>query len=152
MRRIALGSVITAAVLLAAVLAVALSRGSAPRPAGPLLVRGRVTAADGRPVAGIKVWLNAQPTASVVRALTAARQPVYVTVVTSATTSATGSYVIRVTSLAPLARDATHGTITFMLMTGNAAGWDARRFSRPVGSGGAQTADLRLMPDRSRAS
>jgi phage I-like protein len=84
MRRIALGSVITAAVLLAAGLAVALSSGSAPRPAGHLLVRGRVTAADGRPVAGIKVWLNAQPTASVVRALTAARQPVYVTVVTSA--------------------------------------------------------------------
>jgi hypothetical protein len=154
--RVALGSVVVVAVaLILAVLGVALLTGPAPQPAGQL-VAGRVTGPGGRPVSGIKVWLNAWPNAAVVKALSRDGRPVPVTVTGSATTSATGKYAIRVLAPAALAPNATNGIIKFQVMSGDSAGWDTSSFSGrlvqtiagtalalPSGSG---TTDLHLMP------
>ena len=150
--RTVLGVVIVAVALVAAGVALALRPGPSPR---PLVVQGRVTGTDGQPVRGIKVWLNALPTASVVRQLTDSHQPLWVTVVGSAITSATGRYVLRVVPSAALAADATNGIVKFMVMTGNGAGWDTLSFSRGLGPtagttsavpwGGTKAANLRLM-------
>lgn len=138
MRRVVLGSVIAAIVLIAAGLAVAVPLLSSP-PAGQLVVRGRVTGTDGKPVSGIKVWLNAWP-----RATVASGGHGQVTVVGSATTSATGSYALAVPSLSALAPDAINGSVTFSVMTGNRTGWDMVSFSRRL-SGGTTTVALHLM-------
>jgi hypothetical protein len=113
-----------------------------------------VTGTDGQPVRGIKVWLNAWPTA--VQKQTDSHEPVWVTVVGSAITSATGRYILRISPSAALAADATNGVVKFMVMTGNGAGWDTLSFSRGLGQaagttsavpwGATKTADLRLMP------
>ena len=156
-RRTALGIVIVTMALIATGLAVALRTGPSPQPASPLVVQGRVTGTDGKPVSGMKVWLNAWPNTAVVQALTDRHQPVGVTVVGSVTTSAAGSYAMRVLPSAALAADAANGVIKFALMTGGSAGWDAFSFSRRLGqaaagtllavpSGGTVTADLLLMP------
>lgn len=156
-RRTAVAIAIAAMVLIAAGLAVALRTGPSPQPASPLVVQGRVTGTDGKPVSGIKVWLNAWPNAAVVQALTDRHQPVAVTVVGSVTSSAAGSYAMRVLPSAALAADATNGVIKFILMTGDSAGWDEFGFSRRLAqtaggtiatllSGGTVTADLHLMP------
>ena len=149
-RRTALGIVIGTMMLIAAGLGVALWTGLSPQPASPLVVQGRVTSTDGKPVSGIKVWLNALPKETVTRG----EGPV--TVVGWVTTSAAGSYAMRVLPSAALAADATNGVIKFMVMTGGSAGWDTASFSRPVQtaagtllavpSGGTVTADLHLMP------
>ena len=136
MRRVVLGSVIAAIVLLAAGLAVAVSVLSPP-PAGPLVVQGRVTGTGGTPVSGIKVWLNAWPRATV------ASGTGPVTVVGSATTSATGRYALRVPSLSALAPDTVNGSVKFSVMTGNRTGWDMVSFSRSL-SGGTTTVALHL--------
>jgi hypothetical protein len=150
-----LGIVVVAVVLIAAAVALALRAGLASAPAGEFVVRGRVTGTEGQPVSGIKVWLNAWPTAAVLRELTGQHQPVPVTVLGSAITSPTGSYVLRITPSAALAADATNGVVTFAVMTGDSAGGDALKFSRRLGpagtmspavSGGIETADLRLKP------
>jgi hypothetical protein len=147
-RRTALGVVLVTIVLIAAGLAVALRAGPSPQPASPLVVQGHVTGTDGTPVTGIKVWLNA---------LHDSHQTGAVTVVGSVTTSAIGSYALRVVPSAALAADATNGVIKFTLMTGDSAGWDTFNFSRRltqtsagttvgVSTGGTVTADLRLIP------
>ena len=135
MRRIVLGSVLAAA-LLSAGLAAALRL--SPPPAGPLVVQGRVTGAGGMPVSGIKVWLNAWPQATVASGGTGP-----VTVMGSATTSATGSYTLRVPSMSVVASDAVNGVVRFSLMTGNSTGWDMPAFSRSL-SGGTATVVLHL--------
>jgi hypothetical protein len=153
--RIALGSVAAAIALILGVLGVVLLSGPAPQPAGQL-VAGQVTGAGGQPVSGIKVWLNAWPDAAVVKALTRGGAPVPVTVAGSATTSATGTYAIRILAPAMLAPDAANGIIKFSLMAGDSAGWDTVSFSGrlvqtiagntvelPPVSG---TANLHLMP------
>lgn len=85
-----------------------------------------------------------------VKALKDSHKQVPVTVVGSATTSATGRYAIRVLSLAALAPDATNGTIKFAVMTGNSAGRDAFSFSRRLvqTAAGTRTADLHLMQSK----
>jgi hypothetical protein len=138
MRRTVLGSVIAAMVLIAAGLAVAVPLLSSP-PAGQLVVQGRVTGTGGKPVNGIKVWLNAWPQATV-----ASGGMGQVTVVGSATTSATGRYALRVPSLSPLAPDAINGVVKFSVMTGNSTGWDMSSFSRSL-SGGTTTVVLHLI-------
>ncbi len=138
MRRVVLGSVIAAIVVIAAGLAVAVSVLSPP-PAGQLMVHGRVTGTGGTPVSGIKVWLNAWPRATVA---SGGHGPV--TVVGSATTSATGRYALRVPSLSALAPDAINGSVKFSVMTGNKTGWDMVSFSRSL-SGGTATVALHLM-------
>ena len=156
MPRVAIGSVVVAVALIPlAVLGVALLTGPAPQSAGQL-VAGRVTGTDGRPVSGIKVWLNAWPNAAVVKALGRDGRPVPITVTGSATTSAKGKYAIRVLAPAALAPNATNGIIKFQVMSGDSAGWDTFSFSGrlvqtiagatlalPSGSG---TTDLHLMP------
>ena len=155
MPRVAIGSVVVAVALILAVLGVALLTGPAPQSAGQL-VAGRVTGTDGRPVSGIKVWLNAWPNAAVVKALGRDGRPVPITVTGSATTSAKGKYAIRVLAPAALAPNATNGIIKFQVMSGDSAGWDTSSFSGrlvqtiagatlalPSGSG---TTDLHLMP------
>jgi hypothetical protein len=139
MRRIVLGSVIAAIVLIAVGLAVAVPLLSSPS-AGSQVVRGRFTGADGKPVSGIKVWLNAWPSAT---GASGGVGPV--TVVGSATTSATGRYALRVLSLSALAPDAINGMVKFSVMTGNSAGWDMSSFSCSL-SGGTTTVVLHLMP------
>jgi hypothetical protein len=131
LRRIAAGSAIAAIVLIAAGLAVAVPVLSSPS-AGPLVVQGRVTGTGGKPVSGIKVWLNAWPTGSVASGGTG-----QVTVVGSATTSATGGYALRVPSLSALAPDAINGIVKFNLMTGNSTGSDMASFSRGLSGGSA---------------
>ncbi len=138
MRRIILGSLIAAVVLIAG-LAVAVPLLSSP-PAGQLLVQGRVTGTDGKPVSGIKVWLNAWPKATVASGGTG-----QVAVVRSAITSATGSYALRVPSLSALASDAINGIVKFSVMTGNSTGSDMLSFSRSL-SGGTATVVLHLHP------
>jgi hypothetical protein len=138
MRRIVLGSVIAAMVLIAAGLALGARTVLSSQPAGQLVVQGRVIGTDGKPVSGIKVWLNVWPAATV--ALGGGR----VTVVGSAVTSATGRYALRVSSLSALAPDVTNGILKFNLMTGNSTGWDMASFSRGL-SGGATMAVLHLM-------
>ena len=59
MHRSILGAVIAAIVLIAAGLALALQASDSPQPASQVVVEGRVTGTDGKPVSGIKVWLNA---------------------------------------------------------------------------------------------
>jgi hypothetical protein len=130
MPRIALGGVIAAAVLIAAVLVVALQTGPSPQPAGQVVVTGQVTGTGGRPASGIKVWLNAWPTSAAVTSLGAGGQPVPVTVLGSAVTSATGAYAIRLRSPAALAPgSAANGVVRFQLMTGDRAGWDTFSFA-----------------------
>ena len=138
MRRVAVGNVTAAIILIAALLVVAVSVPSSPR-AGHLVVQGRVTGTDGKPVSGIKVWLNAWPHGTV-----ASGGRGEVTVVGSATTSATGNYVFRIPSLSALAPDVINGRIRFSLETGNSTGWDLLTFSRSL-SGGTTTVPLRLM-------
>ncbi len=138
-RRPAFGIVIVTIVLIAAGFAVAVPLLSSP-PAGPLVVQGRVTGVGGKPVSGIKVWLNALPPATLARG---GQGPV--TVVGSATTSATGRYALRVPSLSALAPDAINGIVKFSVMTGNSTGWDMSSFSRSL-SGGTTTVILHLMP------
>lgn len=54
--------VLTAAlVVVAAGLVLALDTGRSPQPGSQLVVQGRVTGSNGKPVRGIKVWLNAWP-------------------------------------------------------------------------------------------
>lgn len=60
-------------------------------------------------------------------------QPAGVTVLASAVTSATGAYVIRLRSLAPLIPDAANGVVRFQLMTGDRAGWDTSGFAGYLG-------------------
>jgi hypothetical protein len=143
-RSIALGVVIlTVALIAAAGLALALRTGLPSRPASQLVVQGRVTGTDGKPVSGIKVWLNAWPkTAPEV----SSQRPVPVTVVGSVTTSATGTYAMTVLSPAALAPEAANGIIKFMVMTGDSAGWDAASFSRRLVLTAAGTTKLALPP------
>jgi hypothetical protein len=156
--RAALVVVIAAMALIAGGVALAVQAGPSPQTASPLVVQGRVTGTDGQPVPGIKVWLNAWPAPAVVRELAGHRQPVWVTVVGSATTSAAGIYALPVVPSAALTADATNGVIRFIVMTGDGAGSDTFSFSSrlvpptrttsPVLSGGTRSADLRLMPYR----
>jgi hypothetical protein len=143
--------VVSAAVVVAAGLAA--GKIVASRSVGQLVAEGRVTATDGRPASGIKVWLNAWPGG-------VARQQGPVDVVTSAITSASGVYTIRVPSAAALAPDAANGVVSFLLMAGNSSGWDEPRFRRDVVTsaggfgpavlaiprGGSLTVNLRLTP------
>ena len=156
MRRTAVRIVVAVTVLIAAGLALALWTVPASQPASQLVVQGRVTGTDGKPVSGIKVWLNAWPEEAVVKALTLSHQQVPVRVVNSAITSATGRYAIRVLSPAALAPQATDGIIKFAVMVGDSTGWDSFSFSgrlvQTAGvtmlafpSGGTVTAELRLM-------
>jgi hypothetical protein len=137
MRRTVLGSAIAGIVLIAAGLAVAVPVLSWS-PAGLLVVQGRVTGTGGKPVSGIKVRLNAWPTRTV-----ASGGAGQVTVVGSATTSATGEYALKVPSLSALALDAVNGIVKFNVMTGNSIGWDMASFSRGL-SGGTATVVLHL--------
>jgi hypothetical protein len=148
------GAVIAAIVVIAAGLAAALWASNSQQPASQLLVQGRVTGIDGKPVSGIKVWLNAWPRSAEAQALSASGRPVPVTVVTSVITSATGRYAIRVSSPAALPEVA-EGVIKFSVMTGNSTGWDTASFYRRLVStaagarlavppGGTTTADLHL--------
>ena len=143
-------------VLIVAGLALALRTVLSSPPTGQLVVQGRVTGTDGKPVSGVKVWLNAWPNAAVVKSLKDSHRQVPVTVVSSATTSATGRYAIRISSPAALAPEATNGVIKFAVMTGDSAGWDSFSFSGrlvqtaagtmlALPSGGTGTADLHLM-------
>ena len=129
MPRLALGAVFATVVLVAAVLVATVLTRPSPQPTAQVVVTGRVTAAGGQPVPGIKVWLNAWPTPTAVRSLERIGQPVSVTVLGSAVTSATGAYVIRLRSLAPLAPDTANGVVRFQLMTGDRAGWDTSGFA-----------------------
>jgi hypothetical protein len=131
MRRVVLGGLIAAVILVAAGFLLVRQTGVL---AGQFVVRGRVTSADGRPAAGVKVWLNALPGAATVREFQG--QPVSVTVVSSAITSAAGFYAIRVSSSqAGLARGTAGGAVRFSLMTGDSAGVGTARFSARVVSG-----------------
>ena len=145
MRRWVAGSAI-AAVLVAAGFVVAHETGSSAA-FGQLTVRGRVTGVDGRPVRGVKVWLNAWP------ATTSYQQPgpsapqTPVTPVAWAVTSATGGYALRVPAGPALASHASDGVVKLGLMTGNATGSDAPTFSvRLVPAQVGRTIDLRLAP------
>jgi hypothetical protein len=130
-------AVIAAFVLIAAGLALALRASDSPQPASRVVAEGRVTGTDGKPVRGIKVWLNAWPRSAEAQALQAGSRPVPVTVVSSVITSAAGRYAIRVSSSATLPEVA-RGVIKFSVMTGNSAGWDTASFAwcpRPLGRG-----------------
>lgn len=148
------GAVIAAIVLIAAGLAAAVWASGSQQPASQLVVQGHVTGIDGKPVGGIKVWLNAWPRSAEAHALQASSGPVPVTVVSSVITSATGRYAIRVSSPAALPEVA-RGVIKFAVMTGNSTGWDTASFYRRlvptaagarlgVPPGGTATADLHL--------
>jgi hypothetical protein len=155
---------LTILIAAAAMVAAGFAAGSlaASRSASQLVVEGHVTSAGGRPVSGIKVWLNAWPDAATVSSLQADKQPVPVTVAGSAVTSATGAYAIRVSSPGALAADATNGVVKFSLMTGDKSGSAYPSFSRDlvssfagfggtelaVPAGGSLTTNLRLMPSR----
>jgi len=129
----------------------------ASRSASQLVAEGRVTGTGGRPVSGIKVWLNAWPGPAAPRS---GQQPGTVTVEGFAVTSATGQYKIRVSSPAALASDAADGVVTFSLMAGDNSAWDAPAFTRdlistaggfgPAGlavpRGGSLTVNLHLTP------
>jgi hypothetical protein len=154
MQRRILGAVIAAIVVIAAGLAAALWASHSPQPASQVVVEGHVTGTDGKPVSGIKVWLNAWPRSAEAQALQASSRPVPVTVVSSVITSATGRYAIRVSSPATLPEVA-KGVIKFSVMTGNSTGWDTASFYRrlvPTAAGarlalppgGTTTADLHL--------
>lgn len=130
MHRSILGVVIAAAVVVVASgLAVAVWVGGSRQSASQVVVAGRVTGTDGEPVSGIKVWLNAWPRPAGAQAHRASNVAVPVTVVDSATTSATGWYAIRVSSPATLPEIA-NGIIKFSVMTGNSTGWDTASFYR----------------------
>lgn len=129
MPRLVLGAVFAAVLLVAAVLVATVLTRPSPQPAAQVVVTGTVTGAGGQPVRGIKVWLNAWPTPTAARSLEQGGQPVAVTVLGWAVTSATGAYAIRLRSLAPLAPDAANGVVRFQLMTGDRAGWDTSGFA-----------------------
>jgi hypothetical protein len=129
MPRLVLGAVFAAVVLVAAVLVATMLTRPSPQPGAQVVVTGTVTGAGGQPVRGIKVWLNAWPTPTTVRSLEQSGQPVWVRVLGSAVTSATGTYMVRLRSLAPLAPEAANGVVRFQLMTGDRAGWDTSGFA-----------------------
>ena len=157
-----IAGVLTAAiVVIAAGLVLTLDTGRSPQPGSQLVVQGRVTGINGKPVSGIKVWLNAWPRHTVPQpprqfSLEASHQPVKVTVAGWVTTSAAGWYAIRASSPAALPQVAT-GVIKFSVMTGNSTGWATASFRRrlvptaagaalAVPPGGTTTADLHLKP------
>ena len=137
MRRFGLDNVTAAIILIVAGLVVAVSVWWLPPP-GQFVVQGRVTGSEGKPVSGIEVWLNAWP-----RATVASGGRGQVTVVGSATTSATGSYAFRIRSLSALAPDVINGRVRFSVETGNGTGLGLVSFSRSL-SGGTTTVVLRL--------
>lgn len=146
MRRWVAGSA-TAVVLAAAGFVVAHETGSSSPAAGQLVVRGHVTGTDGRPLSGLKVWLNAWPATARYKQLEPARSQTPVTPVAWAITSATGSYTLRVVAGPTLASQASDGVVKLGLMAGNATGWDAPRFSlRLVPAQVGTTINLRLAP------
>lgn len=146
MRRWVAGSA-TAVVLAAAGFAVAHETGSASPAVGQLVVRGHVTGSDGRPVSGLKVWLNAWPATATYKQLEPAGPQTPVTPVAWAITSATGSYALRVPAGLTLASQASGGVVKLGLMTGNATGWDAPTFLlRLVPAQAGRTIGLRLAP------
>jgi hypothetical protein len=154
MRRRALVLAIGAVAVVAAGFTV--GRVTASHSANQVVVQGRVTGADGRPVSGIKVWLNALTGTGTA----GTRYAGPVTIAGSAVTSATGTYAIRVQAPASLAPDAANGVVTFSLMAGNSTGWDAPVFTRDlvttaggfgetaltVPPGGSLTTNLHLTP------
>jgi hypothetical protein len=145
MRRWVAGSAI-AAVLVAAGFVVAHETG-ARAAFGQLIVRGRVTGVDGKPVRGVKVWLNAWPATTRHQQLEPSGPRTPVTPVAWAITSAAGGYAVRVPAGPTLASHASDGVVKLGLMTGNATGSDAPTFSvRLMPAQAGRTIDLRLAP------
>jgi len=135
----------------------AMAATSPPASGGALVVQGTVLGTAGQAVAGQQVKLVAWPQQPVTAALQPG-QAVPTTLVGSAITSASGSYIIQVASAGQLAASATDGTVNLEVITTGTAGFGAFSFHRqlvamPNGpaftaspAGVAQTANLRLLP------
>ena len=135
----------------------AMAATSPPAVGGALVVQGTVLGTAGQAVAGQQVNLIAWPQQQVTAALQPG-QAVPTTLVGSAVTSASGSYAIRVASPGGLAASATDGIVNLEVITTGTAGFSASSFHRQLvttaagpafaasPAGGAQTADLRLLP------
>jgi len=125
--RLALGAFVGAVAAAGAVIIVNLLQVGPVWPAiGRFVVRGHLTAANGRPAGGVKVWLNAVPGSTAGRAGQRAREPARGMVVGSSVSSVSGAYAIPVVAPGKLARS---GVVQFQVMAGNRQGWGVGGFA-----------------------